>query len=240
MIPTYILTNNNHLWLLNGFSYLWNKYCAFPVTIFGFKSPNQMHVNFQFESLGDQLPASQWSDSLLRMLDNIGHKYFILLLEDYWLYELVDRHGINNLQRFMTDDILRIDLSGNRASYKQSQQVGGMALCDPPKKTGYEFIPFSHQIVETPEGTPYQMSFQAAIWHKENMRKVLEKGESPWQAEINGSKRAGNLRVLGTNPALMKYQPVWRSQQQHWQLDKLKTDDLEFIKRRGWLDVPES
>lgn len=218
MIPTYILTNNNHLWLLNGFSYLWNKYCAFPVTIFGFKSPNQMHANFQFESLGEQLPATQWSDGLLRMLDNIGHKYFILLLEDYWLYEVVDRQAINKLYRLVTDDVLRIDLSGNRASYKQAVDI-------------------NIGVVETPEGTPYQMSFQAAIWHKENMQKVLEKGENPWESEINGSKRVGNLRVLGTKPALMKYQPVWRGQQKRWQLDKLKTDDLEFIKRRGWLDA---
>jgi hypothetical protein len=82
------------------------------------------------------------------------------------------------------------------------------------------------------------MSYQAAIWHKKNMRKVLEKGENPWESEVNGSKRVGNLRVLGTKPALLRYQPVWRSKKRKWQLEKIKTVDLEYMKERGWLDTP--
>lgn len=220
MIPTYVLTNDNHLWLLRGFCHLWEKYCDKLITIAGFSFPSFiLSSNCRLQSLGEQLPASQWSDSLLKLLDNIPYRYFILMLEDYWLYDYVDMNKISNLQGLMADDVLRIDLSGNRASYKAAKEI-------------------EPGIVETPEGTPYQMSFQAAIWHKENLRKVLKKGESPWESEVNGTKRVGNLRVLGTKPALLRYQPVWRSKQQKWQLEKIKTVDLEYMKVQGWLDAP--
>lgn len=227
MIPTYVLTNDNHIWLMRGFAYLWNKYCneeyckreltvfygsQFPIPIFSYCR----------QAVG-QFPAKRWSDSLLRAMNYIDEKYFILMLEDYWLYDYVDYDKIDQLKNLMIDDILRIDLSGNRAS----------------RKSAFEIAP---GIVETPPGTSYQMSFQAAIWHKENLRKVLRKGESPWEAERNGSKRVDKLklRVLGTKPALLHYQPVWRSKQQRWQLDKLKTIDIDYMEGKGWLDGPNT
>ena len=219
MIPTYVLTNDNHVWLMRGFLYLWQKYCGQNIVVrYGTKS-FPASANIQWESSGFQYPASRWSDSLIDLIDSAGDKYFVLMLEDYWLYDYVDYSRINQLTDLMSDDILRIDLSGNRASYSQAVKI----------QLG---------IVETPPGTPYQMSFQAAIWHKENLRNTLRKGESPWESEIKGSKRVGDLRVLGTNPAMMKYQPVWRGQRRQWQVDKLKTVDLEFMMGKGWLDAP--
>lgn len=188
-----------------------------PATIVGFDGSLLMGPHFSFLSLGRQLPASQWSDGLWKMLNLIPGKYFILMLEDYWLYQLANPQQINDLVGLMDDEILRIDLSGNRTSYKAA----------------YEVAP---GIVETPPGTPYQMSFQAAIWHRENLRSVLKSGENPWESEINGSKRVGNLRVLGTKLAALYYQPVWRSKQKRWQLDKIGTEDLEYMRGRGWLD----
>lgn len=220
MIKTYVLTNNNHIWLMRGFAHLWQKYTDRYFNIFyGDKYPYQLPKVAFSQSLG-QCPANRWSNSLLDMLDNISEDYFILMLEDFWLYEYADFEKIDQLGSLMSDDILRIDLSGNRASYKSAYEIAS-------------------SIVETPPGTPYQMSFQAAIWHKENMGKVLRKNENPWQAEVNGSERVKNLRVLGTKPAVLKYQPVWRSKQKRWQLEKIKTVDLEHMKMMGWLDVPE-
>ncbi len=224
-----VLTNNNHLWLLPGFQYLWNKYCGLPVTIYGFDSPDNLFPNFQFKSLGEQLPAEKWSDGLLMMLDDIEDDYFIFMLEDYWLYEQVHTDVFTHLVLFLyqiEDDVLRIDLAGNRVAYKQAVEIGALSIAN-------DDIPL-FRLVETPTGTPYQMSFQAAIWHKENLREVLRSGENPWQSEIEGSKRVGGFRVLGTKPAVIKYQPVW--QHRKWKLDKLKTDDIEYLKRRGWME----
>ena len=114
----------------------------------------------------------------------------------------------------MNDDILRIDVSGNRYAYPHKKLDNGL--------------------VETFSNAPYQMSFQAAVWHKHNLKKVLKKGENPWQSEINGSGRVENLRVLGTKA--MSYQPVWRSKQRRLRLNKLNKKDVEYIKSRGWLN----
>lgn len=233
-----VLTNDNHLWLLNGFQYLWNKYCGLPVTIYGFKSPNNLQPNFEFVSLGKQLPASQWSNGLLKMLDLIEDNYFILMLEDFWLYEQItnlSKDVFYSLINFCSNEgslfnnLLRVDLSGNRVAYKQHFEIGKIAHADMASGSGA-----SYNIVETFSDCPYQMSFQAAIWHKENLRQVLRLDESPWQSEIEGSKRV-TKRVLGTKPAVIKYQPVW--QHSRWKLDKLKTEDINFLKRRGWLEI---
>ena len=212
MIPAYVLTNNNHLWLIPGFMHLWNKYTNnYPIAIVGYNE--QPTTSTPFLSLGEQLPTSKWSDGLLKMLDIIPDEPFILMLEDYWLYDQVNMNKTNGLARYMNDDILRIDLSGNRQAYPHEKLDNGL--------------------VETFSDAPYQMSYQAAIWHKENLRKVLRKGENPWQSEINGSKRVGNLRVLGTKT--MSYQPVWRSKQKRLQVNKLNKEDIKYIKSRGWL-----
>lgn len=215
MIPTYLLTNNNHLWLIPGFTYLWNKYCNKPVTVVGYDKQPELPSDFNFISLGKQLPASKWSDGILKMLDNIGHQHFILVLEDFWLYQQVDIPKINKVANLMKDDsILRIDLSGNRQSYKSAVEI-------------------SDGTYETFEGTPYQMSFQAGIWNKHNLRKVLKAGENPWQSEINGSNRVGNMRVLGCKA--MWYRPVWRSKQNKFDMRSIRTEDLDYIKGQGWL-----
>lgn len=222
MIQTYVFTNNNHLFLLRGFSYLWNEYSdpSSRVVVVGYDAPRfPLPLNFRFLSLGEQVPREKWSNSLIDFCRWIVDDYFILLLEDFWLYDFYDWKVIPSLLDWMDNDVLRIDLSGNRASYKH-KMIGEVA--------GYDIIQ-SHQ------NAKYQMSFQAAIWHRMNLLSILRRDESPWQAEVEGSKRVGKLRILGTKPAVMKYQPVWRTQKRKWQLDKMPTDKLEYIKERGWL-----
>lgn len=225
MIPIYVITNDNHLFLLQGFSYLWNKYAdnTTRVTVVGYSNPPfELPPNFEFMSLGPQRPKQEWSDALLDFTDIIPDEQFVLMLEDFWLNNYVDRLVINKLSEHITSNVLRIDLSGNRISYDyRSTGIGVM---------GYELI-------ESSPSARYQMSYQAAIWNKKNFQKVLKRGENPWESEINGSKRVGNLRVLGTNPKVISYQPVWRSKQGRWQLDRIKPGDLGYIKGRGWLDV---
>lgn len=226
MIQTMVLTNDNHLSLLRGFAYLWNKYAGGkPVTIYGFNPPPfTLPDNFAFRSLGPQLSASEWSRGLHRAILDFGQKSFVLMLEDFWLCDYVDWRAFNVATRLIDDTVLRVDLSGNRAAQRKAQNAGEFE--------GYD-------IVETPAGTPYQMSFQAAVWHSRNLLKVLNNNENPWDAEILGSARvdASGLRVLGTKPAIMKYQPVWRAKEKRWQLDRIKTVDIEYLKGKGWLSV---
>ena len=224
MIPTIVLTNNRHLPLLRGFSYLWNKYAGEkPVTIFGFDAPGfKLPDNFVFHSLGEQLPVQQWSKGLRQAIEVLGQKSFILLLEDFWFYDRVNWQLINLVSKMMDDTILRIDLSGNRASYtKFARNIGQINEYD---------------IIETGPKAPYQMSYQAGIWHSQNLLNILRDDENPWESEINGSNRVRNLRIIGTHPAAMYYQPVWRTKKKSWQLSRIKTDDIKVIKINRWCD----
>lgn len=225
MIPTYVFTNDNHLHLLKGFSYLWNEYSdpSTTITIVGYSQPDfNLPKNFAFYSLGKQQPKERWSNSLIDFCNLLESDYFILMLEDYWLINHVDRIVIPKLLDFMQDDVLRIDLTANRASYPYKE----IGKC------------MDYTVIQSLPSAKYMMSFQAAIWNKKNMLRVLREYENPWQAEIEGSKRVqeSDLRVLGTRLKIMNYQPVWRSQQRKWQLDKIPTYQLEKIKSEGWLE----
>jgi hypothetical protein len=225
MIPVYTFTNDNHLFLLRGYSYLWNEYADHSSynTVVGFTHPEfDMPVNFKFYSLGKQLPKEKWSDGLIQLCELLQSDWFILMLEDFWLTDFVDRLALNELKKWFDDSILRIDLSGNRASYKQARIIG---KC------------MEYDMVETGVNVPYQMSFQAGIWNRKLLLSLLKKGESPWEVEIEGSKRITNERIIGTSSAIMKYQPVWRCKRQQWQVDKIPTAKLEYMKSEGMLDV---
>jgi hypothetical protein len=226
MIPVMLITNDHHLPLLRGFSYLWNKYAGDdkPVTIFGFSLPPfMMPSNFTFKSLGTQLPVSEWSRGLRRAILQFGQKHFILMLEDFWFYDRVDWKIINLVAKRMDDSVLRIDLAGNRAALS------------PHKLTTIDTID-GYDVIEAAPETPYQMSYQAGIWHGANLLKVLRDTENPWESEVNGSHRVGDLRVIGTQPAAMHYQPVYRAKRQTWQLSKIRTVDIKELKHRRWLN----
>lgn len=211
-MKVYCLTNDNHLHLIEPFSYFWNKYTNnYPVTIVGFSSPDNIPFNCDFISLGPQLPAGKWSNGLIKLCNLIENDYFILMLEDYWLYSQSVMYYFDN---FIPDgDILRYDLSGNRIGHKHNV---------------INYIP-GYAILESLQSAKYLMSFQAAIWNKSNLLKVLRPNESPWQSEIEGSKRVLPMRVLGTNPAVLNYQPVWRSGKRQWRFDKFSSQDRDYI-----------
>jgi hypothetical protein len=222
-----LLANDHHLPLLRGFAYLWNKYAGEkPVTIFGFNPPQfTLPGNFAFYSLGPQLPVNQWSLGLRRAVLQFRQRAFILLLEDFWLYDTVDWQAVNLVSKLMDDTILRIDLSGNRAAVASKR----LKVID---TIG------NYEVIEADSDAPYAMSYQAGIWHAGNLLSVLRDTENPWESEVEGSLRVttSGLRVIGTKPAAMHYQPVYRTKKRTWQLSKMKTEDIKELKHRRWLD----
>ncbi len=202
MVTVNILTNDKHLWLLKGFSYCLNKFWPRQhVNVYGFGQPGfESPKNFNFISLAPtNYPVQKWSNSLIEMCHLIKEEHFIFMLEDFWLIEKVDNAGIKLVANAFEDNVLRVDLSGNRAAYTQARE------CE--KINGYS-------IVETPAHTPYQMSFQAAIWDRKLLLSILKSNETPWEAEVKGSARLREkeqYRVLGAKDTLLNYKPVYRT-----------------------------
>ncbi|MEE9573006.1 MAG: hypothetical protein V3W20_08165, partial [Candidatus Neomarinimicrobiota bacterium] len=191
MIPINILTNNKHLWLLPGLSYLFNEFWPNQkVNIYGFNFPQfDLPDNFKFISLDNKnWPKEKWSNALIEMCLRTPQSHFIFMLEDFWLTSKVNHKKINHLVDYAKKqvDMLRLDLSGNRAAYSQCYNY--------ERSNG-------NQIIISPPETPYQMSVQAAIWNKKMLLSILKPNENPWQVEIDGTQRLSkrpDILVLGT------------------------------------------
>lgn len=238
----YVLTNKNHHWLLYGFLYLWNKYTYHrEITIVSYGDDSDLAIakvleeypSVSFMSIADEnYPANRWSTGLIRFLNMIEDDYFGLLLEDYWLTDNADMDGIDRIDR-LPINCLRFDISGNRASYMNSNKACAIKRVDGDP---YCILGLGYRTIATYNPTPYQMSFQAAIWNKHELLLALRSEESPWGAEVRGSDRLGNVKfVLGSDPAMMRYVPIWRSRQRRYQIDRLKREDREYIVGQGWL-----
>lgn len=227
MTPIWILTNDSHLWLLQGFAYLFNKYWSETreVKVFTHNLPPfELPDNFKFIQRTNNYSHTKWTNTLIEMLKVEEDDYLILFLEDYWLTDYVNGRGIEELREYleMFPQVLRMDLSADRASFDHSRLASYS-----------EF-----DIIQASTYSKYLMSFQAAIWNKEHLLKILVPGETPWQAELDGTARLRkrpDISVLGTLNRPLKYQPVYRSQQDRKQLDKLDPEDLQYIQRMGWI-----
>jgi hypothetical protein len=220
--------------MLRPFAFLFNTFWdeEQEVRVFGYKPNykilNDLPSNFVFYSIDRTCyPADRWSDGLIQLVRILQVEHFILFLEDFWLYDNVCLNQINSLvgYMFLNKDVLRMDLTNERISKKGAQIIehfDGIGIVD--------------------AGLPskYSMSFQVGIWNSELALKVLQEGETPWKAEINGTKRVnamkGELRVLGTDKRPVRYQPVYRNHKRQLKIDKIPTHLMNVIMKRGWLD----
>ena len=218
----YCLTNENHYWLLPPFLELFRQFWPHGrLEIVGY-TPPAFSSGAPFHSIAQKnYPAGKWTTGLIEFLHSIEDEYFILMLEDYWLTAPVPGSlaMLCNAVKsgYFGPKFLRLDLTADRAAhpYRVHERVAG------------------YEIISTASHTPYQMSFQAGIWHRQNLLKVLVPDETPWQAEINGSKRMRGAAwlVLGTRQRPLSYTPVWRGNQGRANLDGLPEQQRTYLLR---------
>lgn len=216
-----VLTSDRYLWAVKPFSYLFNIYWSSKkpfgehVLVAGFSPPDfKLPDNFTFYSIDkEDYPQERWSNALIKLLtEKVNDDYFILMLEDYWLCRTVDTDAVEKFYRFAKSagDILRFDLTTDRM----------YARGDP--RDAHEIKPIDHyDIVYTPPGTPYQMSFQAAIWSRKMMLDILEPEKTPWQVEINTEVR-DDFGVVGSKQHPVRYANAIRK-------GKIDEDQIKLI-----------
>jgi len=228
-IPIVVFTNDKHHWLLRGFAYLFNTFCSKNqlVSIVGFaKYSFDLPINFFFSSVHNRnFPVQYWSNGLIKFLESYHHEYFILMLEDYWQIGPWDKRCIEHMFDFIQTQpkVLRIDLTRDRASKKRKRVYG--------RYRGQE-------IVETFPNSKYQMSFQGAIWNRDLLLQVLRPNETPWEAEILGTKRLAkrdDIIVLGTTIKALNYVPVYRTKTKCKIYKKIPQKHVKFLQEKGWL-----
>lgn len=113
-----------------------------------------------------------WSSLLKSSLSFIDTPYVLLMLEDFFLRELVVTRKIDDALEYMIEnsvDMLRLIPHQKPPGRRQS-----MAL-------SFNVIPYDER---------YRVSTQAALWRLDTLQNLLKVGESAWEFELNGSKRS--------------------------------------------------
>ena len=109
-----------------------------------------------------------WSDNLLRGIQELKNDYILVLLDDLLLKNKISNNYFNQISNWV---------SKNDPNY--------LRLCISHKPNYFDDL-----IGELPKFTPYKTSTMPSIWKKSVLKELLKEGESAWDFEINGSKRA--------------------------------------------------
>ena len=233
-LPIVVLTSDAYSWSLQPFSHLFQTYwSALQPVIVGTDTPLgfELPSNFRVVSMNgwQKLPKETWSDGLINLLKAEAPQFFVLLLDDYWLTRTVDHQGTATLADYMAihPEILRMDLTTDRL------YAGGM----------FDVESWGHyDIIETPHGTPYQMSLQAAIWNRDRMLEVLRPGLTPWQVELEISPPE-TMRVLGTRQSPVRFINAFKGGDpvKVMNLEGMPVERVKEMAEAGWFELrPEA
>jgi hypothetical protein len=230
--PLYVLTSDKYVDALRPFSWLLAKYWlpAPTVIVGGFTPPTfDLPRNFAFHSIGKQedYPVGKWSNALVKMLLELPHDVFGLMLEDYWLTRPVDAGAVGILADYMRqfEYVARLDLTGDRLHSGFAKPYGKVAHIN--------------LIASDPE-SQYHCSLMCALWRRAHMLKFLVEGETPWEVELNGTSRLralkNHLLVLGTDNPPVNHTLAFRGGEPGKVLvDELNPYDVAEMKNLGLL-----
>lgn len=222
-----VYTCDSYQWLLQPFSYLFNKYWSElqPVVVGGFSQPDMwLPPNFTYHRIDTyNYPANQWSDGLLKFLLQLGDEHIILFLEDYLLCRTVNHQAIMGAYHYMKDrkEVLRMDLTADRLYAGEMRDIDSFGYLD---------------IIETPNTSPYQVSTQVGIWNCPRLYEILSLGKTGWEFEIQ-TKVPDTMRVLGTRQYPVRYvNAMLKGKLMRDEIAKLPAEHLDYINRQGWFN----
>jgi len=182
------------MWCLRPFAFLFNQFFGedTQVVVGGYSYPTfDLPKNFLYHSIAPRnYPPNLWSNGLIKLFNEVPDDFFIILYEDYWLCRPADLRGIEVAYEYMRDkNVLRFDLTNDRL------YAGGMFDVD-----HYG----CYDIIETPEGTPYQLSMQPGIWNMTLFKQFLKPEIDPWQIELY-CPVPKEMRILGMRQFPLRY-----------------------------------
>lgn len=233
MKRVFVLTSDKYILAIRPFAYLFNKYFGSDVEVVvgGFTPPTfDLPHNFSFHSIGawKDYPVDRWSDGLIKFLNDMPDDVFMFFLEDMWIVRPVYREVVSMACDYMDQFkyVARLDLTTDRL------HAGGVSMYG---KLGHV------KLVHSDPNSQYHLSTMPALWRKEHLLRVLIPNETPWQVEISGTPRLGNLRheviVLGTDANPVNVTLAFRAQQPgKLLLDQVAPSDVEEMRKLGLLE----
>lgn len=111
-----------------------------------------------------------WSDRLLEALNKVDNDKFFLLTEDLFFKKEIDVFKVKEIYNFFKKS------NANCIYLSPTTSIG--------EKTSHPLF------FEIPVWAIHRTSLQLAIWKKSYLKKILVNKETPWEFEINGTKRS--------------------------------------------------
>ena len=157
---------------------------------------NSENEEFHYESFdvrcpfaGKQLKFKEWSDRLIKLLEQIPDEFVLFMLDDFWLTEKVDH------KRFK--DILTIMESDEKIGFiclRRESNPGGQD-CEYPL------------LRESSKKKIFRITTQAGLWRRKYLIKILRAHESVWYFETRATFRSKYCRekVYDVKQTLLTY-----------------------------------
>jgi len=114
-----------------------------------------------------------WSSAFLESLSLLTAPYVLVLMEDYLLERAVDSQGLSRL-----------------AEYMDERRVECIHVYPENKSEGDPISVQKYTLKEVPEGFPYRVNLQAALWRRDYLISLVRAGESAWDFEVAGTGRS--------------------------------------------------
>jgi hypothetical protein len=129
------------------------------------------------------IKSNNWSGVLLGGLKKIAGQHVILILDDMLIVEKVNQDLIKKTFNFiqLNNDIACITIGGNDTTRVECEY-----------KDNPNFLLVA-------QDSPFRVTTSPSIWNKKHLIELIEEGESPWQFELNGTRRAKNNHVFFLN-----------------------------------------
>lgn len=239
-----VMTSDNQYHCLPAYCHLFDKYFGLSQvdTVFCGFSPlpfKLQYPEYRFYSIGafDDYPPNQWSDALIKVLDEVAEDVFWLMLGDFWLTRYSDTFAVKMCYDYLKQFryAIKMDLTTDRL-YAEG---GGKYLFG---YHTYDTLGYLDLIKSTP-GSPYHMSLWGGLWNRDLLRKVLIPNETAQQIELNGTSRLSQfgdeMLVLGTRQSPIRHANVIQGGQ--WNNDvmvglpSVKESDLKELRELGYL-----
>jgi len=184
---TYIVTSDRYRWLVPGCVHYYQRIMEHPPIVLCYDDTGL--EGFCTVSLG--METKHWTTGLRDFFIRKKEKYFLLMLEDYYLQD-VDMVAFNEAVKLMEGGAAKVDLSGDRMNFPHSKH--------------------SERIVLSGQNAKYRASLQAALWSREYFLKCCEPALTAWEFELKGNVERINdgALIYGVRKPCMKYLNMMR------------------------------
>ncbi len=152
------------------------------------KSFNTDFVNLSIFNSGN-IP---WSDRVLKVLDTIESEYILFFLEDFFLMSPVKTDVLNSALSLLNENEDIGFISFNPDIDSNAWKTKGT---------------YGKYFTELKKVSIARINAVAGLWRKDFFVEMLKSGESPWEFELNGTKRGKSSKKMVLCLSDVQYAP---------------------------------